>query len=80
MGLAYLATGDMGPALSAFRKAAELNPKHSGTQLKLAELMTATRNKGLVESAVSRLHDILAASPDNTEANDTLALRSGNSG
>ena len=74
MGLALLAGGNAGSAVAAFRKATELNPKHAGAQLKLAELMTASRNKDLIEKAADRLRGILAVSPDNTEANDTLAL------
>jgi cytochrome c-type biogenesis protein CcmH/NrfG len=74
MGLAYLATSDPASAVVVLRQATELNPKHSAAQLKLAELMATTRNKGLIEDAASRLHGILAASPDNSEAIDTLAM------
>src|SRR5437016_5096565 len=73
-GLTYLATENIPGAVAAFRKATELNPKHAGAQLKLAELMTASRNKELVQDAEARLQNILAASPDNPEAIDTLAL------
>ena len=38
LGLAYLASGDVGTAASYLRKASELNPRHTGAQLKLAEL------------------------------------------
>src|ERR1035438_557770 len=39
LGLAYLGSNDFNTAASYFRKASELNPKHTGAQLKLAELM-----------------------------------------
>jgi tetratricopeptide (TPR) repeat protein len=51
-----------------------LNPNHTGAQLKLAELMTTSRNQEVVQEAVTRLQSLLAVSPDNTEAIDTLAV------
>lgn len=74
LGIAYLALGDASHAMGAFRQAAELNPKHAGAQLNLAELLASTRNKDLVEEAVARLKDILATSPDNSEALNALTL------
>ena len=74
VGLAYLQTGNLAMAVPALRKATELNPKHSGAQLKLAELMTVSRNKDLVEKAAGTLQSLLASSPDNAEAIDTLAV------
>ena len=73
LGLAYLGTSNLAGAVAALREATKLNPKHSGAQLKLSELMTASRKKDLIADAASRLHGILAASPDNPEAIDTLA-------
>jgi Flp pilus assembly protein TadD len=40
LGLAYLATGSSANGIAALRRATELNSKHAGAQLKLAELMT----------------------------------------
>src|SRR5580700_3974799 len=37
LGLALLQSGDLRGAVGAFQKATELNPKHPGAQLKLAE-------------------------------------------
>ena len=74
LGLTYLQTGNLSMAVPALRKAIEVNPKHSGAQLKLAELMTVSRNKELVEKAAGTLQSLLAASPDNPEAMDTLAV------
>ena len=74
IGLTELAMGDARSAVAALRKATELNPKHEGAQLQLAALQTATTNKSLVEDASSRLQEVLKASPQNTQANDLLAL------
>ena len=73
-GLAYLALGDGTNAIKAFLQAVTLNPKHAGAQLKLAEIMTASRKKDLVEDAARRLQGLIAASPDDAEAIDTLAM------
>lgn len=74
IGLAYLGMSDVPDAAAAFRRATELNPKHAGAQLRFAELLTASRNKAMVEQAAERLETILANAPGNTEANDTLAI------
>ncbi len=74
LALTYLAAGSPANGVGALRKAIELNPKHQQAQLKLAELMTASGNKDLLEQAASRLETILSATPDNSEANDALAL------
>jgi tetratricopeptide (TPR) repeat protein len=42
--------------------------------LKLAELMTSSSNKDMLQKAASSLEAILSATPDNSEANDALAL------
>jgi tetratricopeptide (TPR) repeat protein len=74
LGLAYLASGNHSNGILALRRAAELDPKHAGAQLKLAELMTTSRNEDVLRDAAVRLESILAESPDNMEASDTLAL------
>src|SRR5580658_9305584 len=48
LGLAYLASNDFQTAGSYFHKATELNPKHTGAQLKLAELMSTSHAKDMV--------------------------------
>src|SRR5215469_5704354 len=73
MGMVYLASGDARTAARMFQKAAELNPRHTGAQLKLAELMTVAGDKYLDE-AVTRVKGVLAASPNDPEALDTLAI------
>ena len=51
LGLAYLANGALTPAYASFRKAAELNPKHEGAQVKMAEIMAAHGDRKSVEEA-----------------------------
>jgi tetratricopeptide (TPR) repeat protein len=74
LGLAALGMRDGNTAFQAFRKAVQLNPKHNAAQLKLAELMVASNRKELVEEAAANMNAVLAASPDNPEAVDTMAL------
>jgi tetratricopeptide (TPR) repeat protein len=74
MGLAYLAMGDGVNAIRAFTQATNLNPKHAGAQLKLAELMTSTPDPNLIGEAVGRLESAFGAEPDDPEAIDTLAI------
>jgi tetratricopeptide (TPR) repeat protein len=72
-GLASLGAGDGNTAIQAFRKTVQLNPKRNDAQLKLSELMLASRRKDLVEQAASNLSAVVAASPDNPEALDAMA-------
>src|ERR1035441_8924844 len=58
LGLAYLGSNDVNTAASYFRKATELNPKHAGAQLKLAELMATSRSRQIVEEAEKRVQDV----------------------
>jgi len=74
MGLTALAAGNSNDAARALKRATELNPRHAGAQLKVAELMTATRDPKLAEEAESRLKQVLLASPDNPETIDALAF------
>lgn len=74
LGLAYLASGNPNAAVAGFRQAIRLNPKHAGAQLKLAEMMAASRNRDLMSQAATRLQDLVSTSPDNLEASDALAL------
>ena len=74
MGLTYLASGDISSAVRSLQQATALNPKHSGAQLKLAELMAASHDESIIRDAVSRLQSVFGDSPSNPEAIDTLAL------
>src|ERR1035437_10668779 len=55
LGLTYLASGGAANGINALRHATELNPKHAGAQLKLAELMTTSQNQDVLHDAVARL-------------------------
>jgi tetratricopeptide (TPR) repeat protein len=74
MGITFLASGNPANGIQYLRRATELNPNHQKAQLKLAELMTSSSNKDVLQQAASRLETILSATPDNSDANDALAL------
>ena len=74
LGLASLASGSSLNGVIALRRAVELDPKHAGAQLKLAELMSTSRDEDVLCDAAQRLESVLAVSPDNLDATNTLAL------
>jgi tetratricopeptide (TPR) repeat protein len=74
LGLANLAANDINTAGSYFRKATDLNPKHTGAQLRLAELMATSGSKEFVEEAQKRTREVLALLPDDVDALDVLAF------
>lgn len=74
LGLVHLATNDIRSAASAFYKATELNPKHAGAQLRLAELMSLSRDLETVEKAGARARDVLASEPGDLDALNLLAF------
>lgn len=75
MALALLKAGSPSNAVAELRKATELNPKHTAAQLKLADMMTTSRDMSVLQDAETRLERIVAdSSPNNLEATDTLAL------
>lgn len=73
-GMTYLAMNDLPNAIGSFRKAVDLNPKHTDAQLKLSQLMASTGNKDLLEESISRLRNVLSASPDNPDASNAMAI------
>jgi tetratricopeptide (TPR) repeat protein len=72
-GLTYLAAGSARQAASAFLKAVSLNPKHERADLKLAEILVASRQEDLVKQGAERLRKLIAANPNNLEAVRALA-------
>jgi tetratricopeptide (TPR) repeat protein len=74
LGLAYLAAGNPQMAANNLLKAAELDPKHLGTQVKLAEMMAVNKDLKVVKEAEKRAKDALALSPENADALQALAL------
>jgi tetratricopeptide (TPR) repeat protein len=78
-GKAKLAKKDYDRAILEFlnanlRKATTLDPKHTDAQLKLAELMVASRNQQYIEEAQKRLQEILKITPGHPDVLDVLAL------
>jgi tetratricopeptide (TPR) repeat protein len=74
LGLAYLASGDTQKGLAAIRKAIELDPKHSGARLRLAELMASTHNPDILKDAQQRLRALLQEDQNDPRALHALAL------
>jgi tetratricopeptide (TPR) repeat protein len=66
--------GQPGVAARDLAKAIDLNPNHEGARLKLAEMMALSSNKVIVEDSAKRAREIIASSPNNLEAVDTLAF------
>lgn len=74
LGLASEASGDLRTAVASFRTALSLNPKHAGAQLKMAQLMAATNDKGYLKDAEARLSALKQSQPASLEVLDALAL------
>jgi tetratricopeptide (TPR) repeat protein len=74
LGLAYLAVGDAGAAVLNLSWACDRNPKHSGAQLKLAELLAGTADPRLWADAEQRAALATAQQPGNADALQILAL------
>ncbi len=72
--LAYLGLRADQDAVAALKRAESLDPAHLPTQLKLAELMTTSSARSVLEDARKRVEKILTTSPDNAEALVTLAV------
>ncbi len=74
LGLAFLAAGNTGEGVSSLVKAAEIDPKHAGAQLKLAELLSVSSDRQLLEESRKRAQGVLDASPASADALTALAL------
>jgi tetratricopeptide (TPR) repeat protein len=74
LGLAYEAGGDFNTAYSYFKKATELDPKHTGAQVKLAELLATSGRKDILEDALKRSQDVLTLLPEDVNALNVLAV------
>jgi len=73
MGLASLGMGDFNRAVVLLRKAIELEPKHIGARVRLAALMSTSRETEDVDKARNDLEQVLAISPNDLEALNALA-------
>jgi tetratricopeptide (TPR) repeat protein len=76
LGLAYLGAGNLRGAYSSLVHAAELNPKNTQAQLKLAEMLSSARdaNQSVLENAEKRAETILSVTPDNADALTALGF------
>jgi tetratricopeptide (TPR) repeat protein len=74
LALALIAQGDTANAVRELKKATTLNPSHSDAQLLLARMLVSTRNSQLVMEAQNRIQQLIAATPQDKEAWNTLAL------
>lgn len=73
LALAYLASGNTRSAVGELQQATEINPKHTGAQVKLAALMATTYNTSLLEDAEKRIKGVLDAGTETVEALNTLS-------
>lgn len=73
MALAHMGRRDARAAIRSLLRALELNPEHSPAQLKLSEMMAASRRREVLENAQNRVRSVLAAEPGDPDALHTLA-------
>lgn len=66
--------GDIQTAVAAYRKALSLNPKHTGAELKLAQLMALTTDKSLLQRAEKSLNALKQETPNSVDVLSSLAL------
>jgi tetratricopeptide (TPR) repeat protein len=74
LGLAYVASKQLQSAFNSFRHVLTLDPKHTGAQLQLAQIMASTANPDILKDAEARLNSLLQATPQDASALHTLAL------
>src|ERR1039458_7735004 len=74
LSLAYFAAGDLRLGVATLRKALELNPKHGGAQLRMAQLMAMASDQEMVKDAQKRLEQMLQDAPDDVDALHALAF------
>jgi tetratricopeptide (TPR) repeat protein len=73
LGLAYMQSGNIRGALEAFAEANHLNPSDTGSQLKLAELLSLSGREDLVQAARNRLEALRKTKPNDPEVATSLA-------
>lgn len=74
LGLAYLAAGNIMDAVPALVKAAEINPRHAGSQKQLAEMLISSKDPKLREEARKRAQQALETAPGDADSLTVLAL------
>jgi tetratricopeptide (TPR) repeat protein len=80
LGMSYMSSGNIPLAIDSFRTAADLDPKHAGAQLRMAELLTLSDDPELLDDAKKRLQIVLSvgASADALNAMALTELKLGN--
>src|SRR5579863_3778591 len=81
LGEAYSTTKDLSAALSAYRKTLEMDPKHPGARLRMAQMMVASSDAQMVKDARDQLKEMVKNSAATPEILNTIAfaeLRLGN--
>lgn len=73
LGRAYAAQRNYQQAYASFMRASTLDENHAGAQTAVSEILVALGDAAMVDDARSRLENILAANPDNTDARFVLA-------
>lgn len=74
LGVAHLESGNFRAGVSFLLKATELDPKHVGAQLKLAQLMATSRRQDILEEAAKRAQAAFAVAPEDAAVLNTVAL------
>jgi tetratricopeptide (TPR) repeat protein len=74
LGTAFLQAADFRPAIVAFHKVLELDPKHVAAKLKIAQMMADTSNADLLKAARGDLQELLQGASPTSEMLNTLAM------
>ena len=80
LGLTYSRMSDPMLAAASFKRATELNPRHQGAQLKLAELLATSSERPLLEDAETRARQLLPSGTENAEVLTVLGTAEWNLG
>jgi tetratricopeptide (TPR) repeat protein len=74
LGLAYTGNGEPRSAFGAFSKAAELDPKRTDVQVRMAALLITSQDASLIDKAEDRLDSVLKSSPEDVDALNVLGV------
>jgi tetratricopeptide (TPR) repeat protein len=74
LALAYIGLNRLNQAVTALRRATELNPKNASAQVALSEVLSKSGDLAVLQDAEKRMLDVLAEPSANPEALDALAF------
>jgi len=74
LGMAYISVENYPRALAAFNETLSLNPKHTGAQLRAAQLLASVDDPDTLKDAQQRLKALVADTPQNADALHALGL------